>query len=337
MTAIAPVEEGALGPLAEATPVAALGRARMSPSEHFRRDHFPAPPLTAQTWAVSVGGAARAPLAFAFADLVELAAIEQRVVLECAGHRRTEHDPVPKGLAWGIGAMGEATWTGIPLARVLELVAPHADARYVELIGADEGEVPRGGVERYSRTIPIEKAQDTLLAYAVEGEPISTTRGGPVRAIVPGWYATDSVKWLTRIELRHDLGHGFFDAEDYYFRAPGETGRGVRLSAMPIHALITSPDPGLIRGTAWGGNGGVAHVDVSIDDGPWQRAHLGAPRGRWARRFWRLPWEPTAGEHVLAVRATDASGAEQPSTPRPNVGGYANNSVHRVTCWVDHT
>jgi len=338
----APAQPRELGPLAEATPVQAIGRPAMSHGEHFRRDHFPAPETSCQAWELEITGAVANPLTLTLADLHALVTAEARVVLECAGHRRMEHDPPPAGLPWELGAVGEATWGGAPLKRVLGLAVPLASARFVRLVGADRGETARGSVEPYARTIPLDKAQEasTLLAHAVNGEPISCRRGGPVRAIVPGWYATDSVKWLTTVELREEPGEGFFDVDDYRFRALGDEGPGLRMDRMPIHALITSPTdaaqagPVLVEGAVWGGRGGVARVEVSIDGGNWQIADLNSPRGPFARRFWSLMWEAPAGEHQLAVRATDASGEVQPSEPPPNAAGYANNSIHRIACRI---
>ena len=69
-------------------------------------------------------------------------------------------------------------------------------------------------------------------------------RGGPVRAVVPGWYGTDSVKWLDRIWFTNNEFDGFFRAHDYRLRAPGEAGPGTRLTEVSVHALITTPADG---------------------------------------------------------------------------------------------
>ena len=116
-----------------------------------------------------------------------------------------------------------------------------------------------------------------------------------MRVIVPGWYATDSVKWLDRIWFTDEEFDGAFQAYDYRFREPGEPGLGRRMTELPIHALITAPadDEAVacagelsVRGIAWGGTGGVAEVLVSIDGGPWSPAAVGSPRGPYTSVHW---------------------------------------------------
>ena len=330
-----------LGPLARATPMDALGREDVGLADHFRRDHFPHPAQDPGSWSVAVGGLVGLPRSFSLDELRALPSGTLRVVLECAGNRRSEFEPMPEGLPWEAGAVAEAEWTGVRLADVLVLaggVQPEATA--VVLEGADAGAVPRGGVERFSRALPLAKAldPDTLLAFAAGAEALPVERGGPVRAIVPDWYATDSVKWLSRIEVIAGEHDGWYEAHDYRLRAPGESGAGERLGQLPVHALILGPADGdaaaagpvEVSGIAWGGSGGVAEVCVNVDDGPWLPARLGPDRGRFARRFWNIEVSLERGDHTLAVRARDAAGANQPLSPPPNQDGYANNSVHRV-------
>jgi DMSO/TMAO reductase YedYZ molybdopterin-dependent catalytic subunit len=264
------------------------------------------------------------------------------VVLECAGHRRTELIPQPPGLPWACGAVGEARWTGTSLRTLLKQARIPSDASEVVLEGADSGEFPGlGGEYRFARSLPLSKAMapDVLLAYEMNGEPISVERGGPVRAIVPGWYATDSVKWLTRIWCCcSEPFDGPFERLDYRFRLPGEPGPGRRLTELPVHSLITSPEEGAqapagpmtVRGVAWGGSGGVAAVQLQVDDGRWRAATLRPAPGRYARTLWELECTFGPGRHVLSSRAIDRTGVAQPQEPVANPGGYANNAVHRV-------
>jgi DMSO/TMAO reductase YedYZ molybdopterin-dependent catalytic subunit len=173
----------------------------------------------------------------------------------------------------------------------------------------------------------------------MNGQPIPHERGGPVRALVPGWYATDSVKWLRRIWFTDREFDGFFQAQDYRFRTPDERGPGQRMTELPVHAMITmagtdaraASDDLSIRGVAWGGTGGIADVLVRVDDGPWARAHLGPIRGSYARVSWEAQCPVSPGVHIIACRAIDGMGRSQPDRPLANVQGYGNNAVHRVT------
>jgi sulfane dehydrogenase subunit SoxC len=331
----------AIADLAAAAPAAALLLDEMPLRAHFRRDHFPAPRLPAETWVLEVGGAVRRPLRLDLQALQALGALGERVTLECAGHRRAELRPLPDGLPWSVGAVSEARWRGTPLAAVLARAQPVPGARAVVLEGADSGAFPGvTGTERFARALPLAKAlaADTLLAWEAAGEPIAADRGGPVRAVVPGWYATDSVKWLARATVVDGDFDGAFEARDYRLRAHGQPSPGRRLTAMPVPALLLDPSgelalrAGLIRlrGIAWGGERGIARVDVRLDGGRWVPARLAPWRGPYARRFWSAGWRARPGRHVVDVCAIDGAGHRQPQRPVPNIGGYANNSVQRT-------
>jgi len=329
--------------VADATPLNALLLDDMPLAAHFRRDHFPAPELEPTEWVLEVGGAVRRPLRLDLAALQALGAQTERVVLECAGHRRTEYEPAVPGLTWAEGAVSEARWTGAPLAAILERAGVLPGACSVVLEGADVGPFEgRDGDHPFARALPLDKARapETMLVWKVNDEPITLRRGGPVRAIVPGWYATDSIKWLARITILDREFDGPWELEDYRLRAPGESGFGERMTAMPVHALVVEPrtldappaGPAMARGVAWGGEGGIDRIEVRIDGGRWRRAELEPARGLYARRFWSASWTATPGRHHVEVRATDAAQRCQPEEVRWNPGGYANNAVHGV--WV---
>ena len=318
-------------------PLAALGMARQPGATHFRRNHFPVPALDAGTWALAIGGAVAEPRVLAAADL---RAFEHRtlpVVLECAGHRRDEFDPPAPGLRWGAGAASEARWTGVPLAAVLEAAGIADDGVEVVLRGADG--------DGYARSLPMEKAlhPDTLLALFMNGEPIPPVYGGPVRAIVPGWYGMDSVKWLAAIHVARRPFDGPFQVRDYRWRVPGEPGPGSRIDRLAVQSLITSPAEGSrvphgatrIRGAAWSGAGGIAAVAVSIDGGRFCDARLLPAPGPYARTLWEFEAVLGPGRHEIASRATDVHGEVQPQRPLPNAGGYCNNAVHRLGVTAD--
>jgi len=323
------------------TPLAALELDEIPSELHFVRDHFPAPDWDLGAWSLELIGSSGL-LRVDLDTLKRLPARTLSVVLECAGHRRAEFEPLPGGLPWELGAVAEAHWTGTSLASVLQIAGIPADAHEVVLEGADAGVVAEvGGIHRFARSLPLDKAldPDVLLTYAMNGQPISLDRGGPVRLVVPGWYATDSVKWLDRIWFTDREFEGFFQAIDYRFCAPGEDGFGRRLGPLPVHALITTPVDGearpgnelVIRGTAWGGAGGIADVLVQVDAGPWSRARLGAAPGPYTRVSWESRVTLDPGAHELACRAIDGAGETQPDEPPANQRGYANNAVHRIT------
>jgi DMSO/TMAO reductase YedYZ molybdopterin-dependent catalytic subunit len=332
--------EGTDAPAWRPTPLAALELPEVPTGEHFVRDHFPVPALDPDTWLLEIHGDAERLVV----DLERLRAMPARTlrtVLECAGHRRVEFDPVPHGVPWACGAVAEGRFTGASLRALLHAAGIPPGTLEVVLEGADAGEVEGfSGTHRFARSLPLEKAldRDVVLAYEMGGEPIAVERGGPVRAIVPGWYATDSVKWLTRVWFTPEEFDGVFQAHDYRLIAPGEPGPGSRMTELPVHALITTPADGerlsrrglRVRGVAWGGAGGVEQVLVRVDEGPWEPAVLDPRRGAYARVAWTLEATLDQGLHEIACRAIDREGGAQPDRPPVNVRGYGNNAVHRV-------
>ena len=157
-----------------------------------------------QNYKLEVGGdAIDTPLTLTLEDLM---AMPRRTVfsyLECAGNQRIFFDkllgqPTP-GTQWGRGAVGMAAWTGTALAEVLHHAGVRDTAVSVQLTGLDRN-APEGG---FCRPLPIAKAMDpdTLLAYRMNDSPLLPEHGFPLRAIVPGWVGSSSIKWLGRIEV----------------------------------------------------------------------------------------------------------------------------------------
>jgi DMSO/TMAO reductase YedYZ molybdopterin-dependent catalytic subunit len=127
-----------------------------------------------------------------------------------------------KGVAWDLGAVGNAEWTGVRLSDVLERAGVRNGAREVILEGADHGEIkepPRPpGEIHYTRSVPLEKAQkDVLLAFAMNGEPLTPSHGFPLRAVVPGWFGMAAVKWLQRIIVTDKPFNGYYQSIDYTY------------------------------------------------------------------------------------------------------------------------
>jgi sulfite oxidase len=309
---------------------------------HFRRDHFTAPTIDPAAWRLRVEGLVERRLELSLPQLQAYPRRDLPVVLECAGHRRSELRPQPAGLPWEAGAVSEADWSGTSLADILG-DAGVREGRFVVLEGAVEGPFREHGNVTFARALPIDKAldPDTLLAWEMNGEPLPLAHGAPVRAVVPGWYATDSVKWLTRITVLDRPFTGPFEAIDYRLSPPPDTGDS-RLTALAVHSLITSvadrerirEGAHVVRGIAWGGEGGIAQVDVSVGGSAWQPAALTPARGRYGRTHWSFTWPARSGLRTLAVRATDGRGDTQPLEASWNEGGYANASVHQIRVLV---
>ena len=181
-------------------------------------------------------------------------------------------------------------------------------------------------------------ASDILVAYEMNGEPLTPDHGAPFRLIVPHWYAVASVKWLNRIDVLTEPYTGEFQTGHYIYQWPDRPHEAVRL--MRVRARITDPAPGAdlslgpytVRGKAWSGTGPVTQVDVSLTgEGDWYPAQLDPPRGPYQWQDWSFVWDSDAvGRHTLRARATDAAGNVQPDVPPWNRLGYGNNAIEVI-------
>jgi DMSO/TMAO reductase YedYZ molybdopterin-dependent catalytic subunit len=270
--------------------------------------------------------------------------------LECAGNGRARLSPRPLSQPWLEEAVGNAEWTGTPLAPLLEEAGVEDAALEALFTGLDRG--IQGEVEHaYERSLPLDEAArpDVLLAYEVNGQPLPPQHGFPLRLIVPGWYGMTHVKWLERITLLSEPFEGYQQAQQYRTKQSEEELGDPVTRMLPRSLLIPpgipdfpdrqrflAPRPCTLEGRAWSGHGPVTRVEVSVDGGQtWADATLGEPTGEFGWRRWTYDWDDVEpGEYELCSRATDAAGNVQPTDPEWNYGGYVNNAVQRVAVTV---
>ena len=270
--------------------------------------------------------------------------------LECAGNGRSFLEPKVKGVQWGLGGVSNAEWTGISLSILLDRAGMKATGREIILEGADRGKLedPKApcGEINFARSIPISKAGSVVLAYKMNGEELPPEHGFPVRAVVPGWYAVASVKWLQRIIITDKPFNGYYQTLDYAFwKRDGEHARLTALSEMQTKAEILNPRENEtvaansnvgVRGAAWTGDGEITRVELSSDGGStWSEVKLLGESKPNAWRLWEFNWKTPAraGKATLIARATDSNGRTQPLERDPDRGNYMIN--HLVTITVE--
>ena len=344
-------EELALAGRNHSMPLEALRHDVTPAGLHYLLIHFDIPYADAAEWTVDVGGHVRQPLSLDLEAIRALPAVTQPVVMECAGNGRARLAPRPISQPWLEGAVGNAEWTGTPLAAVLERAGVLDGAVEVVLTGADRG--VQGDVEQdYERSLPIEDAlnTDVLLAYEMNGAPLLPQHGFPIRAIVPGWYGMTQVKWLKRITVVTEPFTGW-QMTDSYIYATSEDDPGRPVTRMRPRSLMVPPGipdfmtrerrlrPGRCElfGRAWSGRGAIERVEVSTDGGQtWEDAQLHEAAGPHAWTGWSFEWDAAKpGSYELCSRATDGTGATQPLEPDWNLQGMENNGVQRIPVVVD--
>ncbi|MBX3226074.1 MAG: sulfite oxidase [Labilithrix sp.] len=308
----------------------------------FVRSHF-GPPALDRDRALAIEGLVTSKLSLKVADLEALPKVTVTAVLQCSGNGRSFHAPRVPGLQWDHGAMGQATFTGVRLKDLLEkagLDAALKKGAHVHLRGADAA--PKPSVPAFVRSIPIERALDpgTLVAYAMNGEPLTLEHGAPMRLVVPGWAGDHWVKWLTRIAVEKTEAPGFFMQTAYKMPIePVEPGAAVPPEKMrtattfPVKSIIGAAKDHAIAGVAFSGEAPIAKVEVSLDGGKtWKPATLEgeAGAGRWQVFRFTVPATMT-GTLTAHARATDAKGNVQPEKAQWNPSGYFWNAWHSAT------
>ncbi len=315
------------------------------PGLHYLLTHYDVPVVDADSWRLRIGGRVRRPIELGLPDLQAMAPTSVTVTFECAGNGRARHRPRPQSQPWLVEAVGNATWTGVPLAVLLEKAGVLDDAVDVVFTGADHG-VERGVEQDYARglTVTDASADDVLVAYLMNGQPLPPQHGFPARLVVPGWYGMAQVKWLVDIDVVAQHFDGFQQRAYSLRSAPDEAGEP--LTRIEPRALLippglpdfysrqraVRPGPVVVEGRAWSGHAPVTRVELTTDAGAtWIEAQLhDTAAGPYAWRRWQAGWDAQPGDHLLSARAHDASGRSQPVDAAWNRGGFANNSVQRV-------
>lgn len=336
-------------------PLGLLRRDFLTPGDLFySRNHAPVvPEVDPESYRLAVTGLIGETLDLSLDDLRSFDKSEVTAVLQCAGNRRDELmevTEIPGETPWRAGAVGNARWTGTPLREVLLAAGVGEEARHVAFTGLDLVEGEDGWFD-YGGSIPIEKAMspEVLLAYEMNGEPLSPEHGAPLRVVVPGYIGARSVKWVSGIELRREQSDNYYQASEYRLFAPNVTDEtadsssSFPLGEMQVNAVICEPaggeslqaGPTVFRGYATAGGGrSVERVDISADGGKsWTQADLTEGKDEpWAWSLWETTLDLGSGRHVISVRAVDSAASAQPPTAAElwNFKGYANNSWHKV-------
>lgn len=331
------------------------GRGYLTPNDlFFVRQSTATPKLTAENWKLTVSGpGVTRPLEFTYDQFLALPEITSVIrYVECSGNGRIffgevlgqeSHMQGEKGAKislpqWRLGAIGVAEWTGVPLGAILERAGVKKSAVDVVPGGLDQSKL--------RRPMSIAKAMedDTLLAFAMNGDPLPADHGFPLRALTPGWIGNQNVKWVGSIEVAEEPVFVPQNTQLYVYVGPDYQPEPPRLGPVVEKQNIKSafelawpakltPTAHTIRGRAWGPEG-VSRVEYSLDDGrTWSPARLSDPNTTKAWVRWSFDWEPTPGEYKIKARAVDPKGNAQPDAVPFNLHGMNYNAVvaHPVT------
>jgi DMSO/TMAO reductase YedYZ molybdopterin-dependent catalytic subunit len=338
-------------PLLE-TPMDAFDRGVFTPNNQFYvRWHWAVIPnsVDVNAFRLSVRGHVNQTLLLSIDDILHLPRVELAAVNQCSGNSRGFFWPRVAGAQWAHGAMGNAKWTGVRLKDLLDRAGIKAGAVQVRFKGLDEPVVP--DAPRFGKSLDIDHARDgdVMIAFAMNGEQLPLLNGFPLRLIVPGWYSTYWVKMLSDIEVLDKPDDNYWMAVAYTIPdtphaniAPGQAGvKMVPINRMVPRSFFTNIVAGApfpagttipVRGIAFGGDTGVAKVELSSDGGrSWQAAALGDDHGKYSFRRWQadVPLSEK-GDHALMVRCTNLAGEAQPDSPNWNNSGFMRNVIETI-------
>lgn len=294
----------------------------------FVLQHFNQPEIHPEEFRLKISGLVRKPVELSLPELKRMRPAEVVAGYECSGN---------SGRAFqALSSCGR--FTGTPLREVLNHVGVGGKAREVVFFGADRGEeqvVFRRETfklnQQFARSISLENAMkpEPLLAYALNGEPLTTPQGAPLRVIMPGWYGVANVKWLSEIRLQQDRFLGNYQGR-WYRSVVGVGGTGepsdpntqwmeTEITRMHLKSVIArvrkKGGTHEILGFVLNDGTPLQSVEVRIDGGAWRKATLDRANTKYSWKLFTYKWEgAAAGEHTLVSRVTDVEGNVQPTT-----------------------
>jgi DMSO/TMAO reductase YedYZ molybdopterin-dependent catalytic subunit len=298
----------------------------ITPSDQFFFiQHYNRPEIDANSYRLKLTGLVNKPAELSLADLKAMKSTDLVNGYECSGNSGRFFQ--------GLSSCGR--FTGVPLSHVLKHVGVGAKAREVVFFGTDRGKedvVFRENTykleQQFGRSITLEHAlkPEPLLAYALNGQPLTRDQGSPVRLIMPGWYGVANVKWLAEVHLQEDRFLGNFQARWYRtLRGVGGTGGDTDPDTQWVETEVTRMHPKSVIARVRKNSSGhqvfgfvlndgtpLKSVEVSVDGGPWQAAALDKSNTRYGWKLFTFEWKGAApGEHALVSRATNVDGNVQ--------------------------
>ena len=150
------------------------------------------PSADLSTYHLTIDGLVSQPVTLSWAEFTALEAAQEEVDFHCV-------------TGWSVP---NVKWQGVHMQALLNLAKPSSATRYVNFYSFDGA---------YTESLPLAEALDptVLLAYRLNGQPLSTQQGFPVRLVVPKMYGYKSIKWVNRVEFSDKPLVGYWEARGY--------------------------------------------------------------------------------------------------------------------------
>ncbi|KAA3646192.1 MAG: molybdopterin-binding oxidoreductase [Chloroflexi bacterium] len=254
-------------------------------------------------WKLEVMGLVDEPLNLTLEEIRAMPSQTQVLTMQCISNRI------------GSDLTGTARWTGVRFKQVMDMAGLQSDAQYFVIRSGDD----------FFETVSMEDMLDerTLLVYDMNGAPLETKHGFPLRIYIPNRYGMKQPKWIESIEAVDSWVEGYWVVRGWSKEARPRTVSVVDTVAVD---MMTGGEDGSktveVGGMAWAGARGISKVEVQVDDGAWTEVDLISPALSpltWV--LWRYDWPFEEGRHVFKVRAYDGAGEIQvveENPPRPD-------------------
>ena len=270
----------------------------MTPAASFYRVHtaIVVPTIHPNDWTLRIHGMVDREVTLTYEALLARELTESWITLNCVSN------PV------GGSLIGNARWSGVRVAELLEMAGVHPDADAV-LQTSDDGWTCG------TPLVALTDHRNAMLAVAMNGKPLPIDHGFPVRTIVPGLYGyVSACKWVVDLEVTR------FDEISAYWTERGWAERGpVKMSSridVPGSGSEVASGDVRIGGVAWAQHTGIEAVEVALDGGEWIPAEISTSptNDTWVQ--WAVTVSVPEGDHVVRVRATDKTGRVQTGVER---------------------
>ncbi|MBI5032949.1 MAG: molybdopterin-dependent oxidoreductase [Chloroflexi bacterium] len=247
-------------------------------------------PKVPANWKLTITGLVDNPLTLTLDDIKAMSSVTEMRTLSCISN------PV------GGNLISNAVWKGVQFKELLTQAGVKNNAHFIKFESFDG----------YSTSIPLELGIDdhSLLVYDMNGAPLPSDHGAPLRCLWPGHYGMKQPKWLQTVTLVEQYSAGYWERQGWSSEA-----KVLPFSRIdsPQDLAAMSGDTFTLSGIAFSNESSLSEMEISWDDtNQWQTTELtrGPSPLVWTVWTWTGKSLP-AGRHVIYARATDGNGQMQ--------------------------